>query len=270
MHPTLIAIGPISIKVFNLFLVFGFLVTAFIFWRRTKEEHYQEGELFDGFLLAVLVGFVAGRIGFVLGHFNEFGFDFPKWLNIFSFGGFSGLLGLIAATFYLALFAKRKHWDVFSILDHWVTSLSLGVGIIYLGLFFDSAGSGLATSLPWGITFPGQLEPHHPVQLYWAGFFFLLFAFLSWVEYRYRTFTWYRAGKKAAQTGFLTASFLIFLGLFSFLMIFVTAPQLTFKGVRLDYWLSGFTFISGLVLMAIRSNRFQLRKKKPPAIYAQK
>ncbi len=251
-------------------MVLGLFLVAFIFWRRTKEEHYQEMEVFDGFLQAVLVGLLAGRAGFILSHFSDFGFDIAKWFNIFVYGGFSGLLGLVVATFYLAFFAKRKRWDVFNILDHWVTSLTLGASVVSVGLFFDSAGSGLATHLPWGVTFPGQLEPHHPVQLYWAIFYLLLFFFLTWVEYHYRTFTWYRAGKKAAQTGFLTASFLIFLGIFSFLMNFLTTAQLMFRGVRLDYYLSLFILISGLVLMAVRSNRFHFKKKKPPKIYVQK
>ena len=264
MHPTLLAFGPFTLKTFNLFMVLGFLTTAFVFWRRTREEHYREDDVFDGFLLATLVGLVTGRAGFILAHWADFGFNVAKWFNVFTFGGFAGLLGLVMATLYLALFAKRHHWDVFSLLDYWVTGLALGAFFVYLGLFFDSAGEGVATTLPWGVTFPGQLEPHHPVQLYWAGFFLALFIFLSWVEYRYRTFGWYRAGKKAAQTGFLTASFLIFLGLFSLAMTFVTASQLGFKGLRLDYYLAGSTFLAGILLMAVRSNRFQFRKRRPP------
>ncbi len=267
MYPTLFTLGPFSAKTFNLFLVLGLFIAAFTFWRRTKEEHYQEIELFDGFLLAVIMGLVSGRLGFVLTHWSDFGFNFSKWINVFVYGGFSGLIGLLGATFYLAFFAKRRRWDVFSILDYWVTSLSLGVGMVYLGLFFDSAGDGQATKLSWGVIFPGQLEPHHPVQLYWALFYLSSFLFLLWVEGRYRTFGWYRAGKKAAQTGFLTASFLIMLGAFSFLIALL---KVSVSSTWFDYYLAGTALASGLILMAIRSNRFQFKKKKPPVIYVQK
>jgi len=270
MHPILFSLGPISLRVFNLFLVFGLLITAFVFWRRTKEEYYPEDELFDGFLLAILLGLIFGRAGFIFSHLHEFANHFSQWLNIFSFPGFLGLLGLLTATLYLAFFARRKKWDVFEILDYWVTSLTLGASLIYLGLFFDGSGSGLSTSLPWGVIFPGQAQPHHPVQLYWSAFFLLMFIYLAWVEYRYRTFIWYRAGKKVARTGFLTASFLISLGLFSFLVNLVTTPQFIFNQFRLDFYLAASIFLVGLILMLFRSGKLDLKKKRRPYFYEKK
>ncbi len=270
MHPILFSFGPINLRVFNLFLVLGFFISAFIFWRRTKEEYYPEDELFDGFLLATVFGLVAGRAGFILSHLNEFAHYPNHWVNIFAFPGFLGLVGLLTATLYLAFFAQQKKWDVFEILDYWVTSLTLGASLTYFGLFFDGSGNGLTTSLPWGVIFPGQAQPHHPIQLYWAIYFFLMFIYLSWVEYRYRTFIWYRAGKKVARTGFLTASFLISLGLFSFLINFITSPQFVFYQWRLDFYLAILIFFSGFGLILIRSGKLSFKKKRRPYFYDKK
>jgi len=50
MHPTLINLGPVAISS-NSILFFGFLTTAFVYWRKTREEHYDQDQAFDAFYL---------------------------------------------------------------------------------------------------------------------------------------------------------------------------------------------------------------------------
>lgn len=232
---------------------------GYFFWRRGKEEHYSEENLFDGFVLAVLVGSLFGRLGFVFFHLEQFGLNLVRWLDIFAYPGINTLIFLVVASVYLYRYALRNRWDVFEVMDFAVGALCLGLFFSWLGLFFDGTGFGTATNLPLGMVFPGVFDRHHPVQLYYTIFYLILFIYLNRVEYRYRTFLWYRYGKKTAQTGFLTSIFLIFTGLFSLIVNFVSLPTLVVDGWRFDFGLSLTLLIFGLLLLGIRSGRISTR-----------
>ena len=65
MYPTLFQLGPVIVRTSSLFSLLAFLATAFIFWKKTKEEHYHQDQAFDAFLLASIAGLVVGRVGFM-------------------------------------------------------------------------------------------------------------------------------------------------------------------------------------------------------------
>lgn len=255
MWPTLFSIGSFSLQTMSIFMVLAFLTMSFVFWRRGREEHYREDQLFDGFLLSVAVGAVVARIGFVIFNFDQFGWSLFSWFDVFSHPGFSGVVGLIAATFYLYRYALKHKWDAFEILDFWLTSVSAAAIFVFIGKFLEGSGVGYTTNLPWGMTFPQLLEPHHPVQLYFVVFFIGLFWYLYWVEYHYRTYEWYRAGKRAAQTGFITAMFVIFSSAFFLLMTLFQPSSLVVGDLTLDRLLYGAGLLWGIGLLYARSGR---------------
>lgn len=255
MFPILIALGPLTIKTISLFYALAFLASGFIFWRRGREEHYKEDVLFDGFLLSIVAAVMFSRFGYILFHFDIFGFSVLKWVDFLTYPGMSGVFALIAAGAYLYRFAGKQKWDNFEILDFWAPAMTLGLAIISLGMFFDGGGYGNATNLPIGVTFPNLVEPHHPIQLYLLIFYLLLFVYLSWAEYHYRTFEWYRSSKKTAQTGYLTSVFVIAVGLINFVLSFFRPPTLVFYSVNIDLLISLLAFIAGVVMLYVRSGR---------------
>lgn len=261
MLPVLFSVGPFELRTLSVFLVIAFLTSAFTFWRKGREEHYSEGEFFDGFIMATILGFLAGRIGFVLLNYQRFGFSILQWLDIFAYPGVNGVIALLAATVFLYQFTAKNKWDVYEVLDFWVLALSSGLTLAYIGLFFDGTAVGNATSLPVGMMFPGLLEPHHPVQLYAAVFFLLVTLYLGRVEYRYRTFEWYRFGKKTAQTGFLVSMFLIASALFFFLLSWLKNPTIQIGGINFDRILALVVFVTGLLLLFTRSGRSFFKKR---------
>lgn len=261
MFPVIFSYGPFELRTMSIFMVLAFLVSAYVFWKKGKEEHYGEGEFFDGFLMAAVIGFIGGRLGFIALNFDRFGFSILKWLDIFTFPGINGLIGLVIATLYLRRFARNNKWDIFEVLDFWVLALVSGMIWSYIGLFFDGSAFGNPTHLPVGVMFPGVQETHHPVQLYSAAFFILLGFYLSKVELRYRTFAWYRAGKKTAQTGFLVCMFLLAISIFYFVLSWFKPPTFQTYGIDIDRILALLAFISGLFLLYTRSGRSFHRKR---------
>lgn len=211
--------------------------------------------MFDGFLISTFIGLFASRIGYVIFQFPLFGWDVWKWFNVYQHPGFNLLFGGFVAALYMYRFAQKQKWDVFEVVDFWSLSFSFGLGVVWLGMFFDGTSFGNPTSMPWGIIFPGVVERHHPVQLYFAVMYFLLFWYLSWADYHYRTFSWYRAGKNTAQTGFMTSVFLITTSVFSLLMILLRPPQLVLFGWPLDAVIYLALSIGGGYLLFNRSGR---------------
>ena len=263
MHPTLISLGPVAISSNSIFVFLAFLTTAFVYWRKTREEHYDQDQAFDAFLLASIVGLLTGRVGFVLLNFGELGMNFWNWFNVINHPGSLELFGLFGASLYLYRYAGKQKWDQFEVLDFWFLAISAGMVLRQLGNFFAGTGFGYETQLPWGMVFPGVFVRHHPAQLYTALFFLGLYIYLYWAEFHYRTFLWYRAGKKTAQTGFLTCVFLTATGLFMLLMRLVRPAQLEINQAELDYFIYGAMTLIGAAMMYLKSGRLiTFRSKK--------
>jgi len=267
MWPTLINFGFFQLKSLTLLAILALFFAAFVFWHKGKEEHYDNMELFDAFLISGAFGVAIGRLSFVL--FNLALFKDNWWLifNLNQVPGNIPLLTLVAAGFCLYFLAKKRKWDPFEILDFWVTAISLGMIFLYFGFFLAGSYPGRFTSMPWGVVMPGNFEKSHPVQLYFFVFYLLLFNYLLRVEYRYRTFEWYRRGRKTAQSGFLLSTFLIAVGSFYLLMTAVSVPRMLVLGTVIDHWVYLVLLIFGVFLLLSRSGlTIKAKHKKPPQI----
>lgn len=257
MLPILFTTPFFVLRTLTVFSVIAYLVSLFFYWKKGKEEHYDEAVMFDGFLLSSIVGLIVGRISFVILNFSSFSSALLSWFDIWNHPGSLFEVGLIAAGLYLARFAKNQKWDVFEILDFWSIAVAAGLAILNIAYFLDGSQFGTATTLPWGVTFEGLLEPHHPTQLYRFIFFSVLVWYLSWVELRYRTYEWYRVGKRNAQTGFLIAMFLIMLGVFNLLLSPISLETSNFFGISMLSISSALSATVGAMIMVSRSGRFQ-------------
>jgi len=249
------------------FFFLAFVSAGFLFWRKAREEHYEEAEVFDGFLRSTLVGLIGSRIGYLIFQFPLFEWEIGKWFNMYSYPGFNLLFGGLLAALYIYRYAQKKKWDVFEVVDFWSLSFSFGLGVVWVGMFIEGTGFGNATALPWGVLFPGVIERHHPIQLYFAAMYFLLFWYLSWADFNYRTFSWYRAGKNTAQTGFMTSIFLIVTSGFSLMMSFIRPPQLVLFGWQLDALIYTILTLLGGYLLFTRSGRTLKFSRRPRSTY---
>jgi phosphatidylglycerol---prolipoprotein diacylglyceryl transferase len=268
MFPVLLSLGPVQIQTMSALLALGFLVASFIFWRKGKEDYYSEEQLFDGFLFSVAMGFVGARVGYVVFHLETLGWNIINWLNIVGMPGMSGVVGLLVASFVLYRFAQDKKWDAFEVMDFWTIAVSLGLVFSSLGALASGVDFGYPTTMPWGVVFTGLVEKHHPTQLYGAIYFLGLFLYLTWLESRYRTFRWYRATKKTAETGFIMCMGLIGTSLFSLLVGFLKPPTLEFFDVNMDRVGALVFLIAGVLLLYTRSGRSLGWKKKKKRLFS--
>lgn len=262
MLPILFELPFIRIKSLTLLAFLAVFFSAFTFWRKGREEHYNTFDIFDAFLLSGLVGFIVGRIVFVIFHWASFSSNIFNIVNIIDKPGNEPLIVLTAAVWFLYRYAAKAKWDAFEILDFYVTAISLGMIFIYAGFFLDGSYGGTFTNLPWGVITLGTFEKTHPAQLYSLLYYLFAYIYLSRVEYVYRTLEWYRSGKKTAQSGFLFSTFLIFTALFHLLTGPTRLPGIFLSGVVLDYFIYLAMLLFGLILLYVRSGRsFHFFKK---------
>lgn len=255
MRSVLFNLGPLSFSTIGFFSMLAFLSSAFIFWRKTKEEHYDQQQAFDAFLLASLVGLVIGRIIFVMINFKQLGLSIWNWIDVVANPGSSAMFGLLGASIYLYKYAKRQKWDVFELLDFWFLAVAGGLVLNQIGSFVAGIGFGYQTNLPWGMIFPGVFEKYHPVQLYGAIFYVAVYLYLNWAEFNYRTFSWYRFGKKTAQTGFLTGIFIIASGAFLALIQLVKPAWYMMAGINFDLIFALCLIVFGAIFIYVKSSR---------------
>ena len=78
MFPILFSIGKFDIKTITLFVLLSFFFSSFIFWRKGREEHYSEADIFDGFVLAAIIGSIFARGVFILFNISNIGFNIVK------------------------------------------------------------------------------------------------------------------------------------------------------------------------------------------------
>ncbi len=240
---------------FGPFLVLSFFAGAFVLWKKGKEEYYDENQLLDVFISASFWGLVGARLGFILVHFPEFGFDVLKWLSLFVYPGYLGFSGLALGLMVLYTKAKKLKWDAYEICDFGAIALTIAIVCITIGMFVNGSGFGNSTTLPIGLPFPGVFDRRHPTQLYAAVLYFLFFILLWKVERIYRTFMWYRENRRTAQTGFIFAVFWIGYGLIGLGLGLVGPPAVSIFSFSIDPILYGAAVCYGLAMLYIRSGR---------------
>lgn len=227
---------------YGLLFAFGFfcgywILTAMLMrdLKEQKEPRKTALKLVDGLCWFVVVGTIVGaRLGHVLfyhpGYYAQYPWEIPKvWEGgLASHGGIVGVL--LALIFYLPK-ARRElpHLTYLGLADRLAVPSAWVACCIRIGNFFNQEIVGTPTTLPWGVIFGHPFDgvpgtPLHPVQLYEAGFYFLVFCGLRML--------WKRKGE-CLREGVLTGALFTSIFTWRILMEFVKEPQ---GAVFLDGW----------------------------------
>lgn len=191
-------------------------------------------ELVSWAIVGVLLG---GRLGFVL--FYEPAFFLAHPLKIFAVweGGMSSHGGFIGLTLALFFAVRHRSMDPWKIADLVTVPGGIGLALGRIGNFINQELYGTATTLPWGMSFPGVSGLRHPVQLYEvaADLTIALVCFLSL--------------RHAKADGRTLALFLLLYGIARFLLEFVREQQYPiFLMLTRGQWLTIPLFLVGVFL----------------------
>lgn len=166
MYPVLLSIGPIHLYSFSVFLVLGWAVFSFLFWKLLRAQGVEEEKIFDLTFYSTLVGALAGRSIYVLLHWGTFADNLLKVVAIWVAPGLSLYGGIVGAVMTLIALGRAYKVRVGYLLDALAHALPAALLVSFAGSFLDGAEVGLPVSLPWAIRYIGHTQPRHPIQAY--------------------------------------------------------------------------------------------------------
>jgi len=233
--PTIIDLGLLSLRWYGLLFATGFALGYFITKRVYQEAGHSEREL-DTLLWFVVGGAIIGaRLGHVFfynwDYYSQHLLEIPQvWQGgLASHGGGIGLF--LALWLYSRYVIKRP---MLWITDRLAMSVPLAGAFIRLGNLMNHEIVGAPTEVPWAFLFTRYESvpiPRHPAQLYEAGAYLLIFAWLF--------FLFWRSNAKQ-KPGMLTGLVLVLIFIARFLIEFVKEVQ--------EPWEVGLTLNMGQML----------------------
>lgn len=238
--PILFTVGKFQVFTYGVFLVLGFLIASFIVFRYGRWD-LKEEEYMDAFVYTSFFFLIGARIFYILTHFESFSTNLLSYIVFRIEPGLSLYGGLFFGVLFLWYYAKKRKINLQRILDVFSIASSFGFSIVSLGSFMSGGSFGKVTKLPWGVRVEGATITtglYHPVELYQALVFFLLFLVLSFLSFSY-----YR--KKEGQVSIV---YLTCLSFFVFLLEFLKAkPVYLYYHITLNHLLSLGIFVGCIV-----------------------
>ncbi|WP_076361505.1 prolipoprotein diacylglyceryl transferase [Aeromonas hydrophila] len=254
IDPVAFSLGPLSVRWYGLMYLFGFAFAMWLAGRRADAPNsgWTRNEVSDLLFYGFLGVILGGRVGYVLFYnFDLFLADpfylFKIWTGGMSFHG--GLIGVITA---MVWFAHKTNRHFFTVADFVAPLIPFGLGVGRIGNFLNGELWGRVTDVPWAIIFPeAGPEPRHPSQLY-------QFALEGVVLFIILNLFW----RKNPPRGAISGMFLLFYGLFRFLVEFVRQPDsqlgLYFQEISMGQILSTPMIIIGVLMIWVAYKRPQL------------
>ena len=258
LDPVAFTIGPLSVRWYGIAYILGFLFTALIMWRLSKrwKISFDEDALFT-ILLCVIVGVIVGaRVGYCLMYGNGYYLSHPIEILFINQGGMSFHGGLAGALAGGAVAAKLTGIPFLTLADMGAIAAPAGLFLGRCANFINGELWGAVTDAPWGVVFGGAagMMPRHPSQLYEAllegvVLFCILFVLSRKTPPRPR--------------GTFIGVFLIFYGLFRFLVEFVRQPDAHIGYLYGDWLTMGQLLSAPVIIIGVVVLVFALRKNMP-------
>lgn len=233
VSPEIFRLGPLVLRWYGLLFALGYLSGYLVIRWMFKRDDIPLQDADMAFLCTVAGTAVGGRLGHCLFYEPSYYLNHPFEILAIWKGGLAShgtTAGILVALFFFA--RRRPRLPYLWLLDRVGVAVAVGGSFIRLGNLFNSEILGKPSDLPWAFVF-GRVDmvPRHPVQLYEAIFYALLFAVLL---------SLYRRGF-CTSPGSLIGLFMISLFGFRFLVEFVKQPQAAFGPqlhLNVGQWLS--------------------------------
>ncbi len=191
MYPILFTIGGVHIASFSIFLILGWCVFSFVFWKSLRDDGVLEERIFDLTFYASTVGLVAARAWYVLTHWGNFSGSLIKIPALWVAPGMSLMAGVIAGLLVMLSIAKRMKIRLGTVLDGVGVALPGALIVGGVGSLLDGGSIGrVAAGLPWAIRSVGLGEPRHPYPLYMIALLVIILLIVGLLSERARIWKW--------------------------------------------------------------------------------
>ncbi len=257
-------IGPLDIHFYALILVTAILISTWYTSRRAKSRGENPEIVWDIITWALIPGIIGARLYHVLtptpasGLTTQYYFQHPLEILAIWNGGLGIYGAVLGGALGVALYAKYHHVSVLKWLDLAMPGLLLAQAIGRWGNFVNHELYGAPTTLPWAVVIPPekrlpgyeQYSTFHPLFLYESLWNLASFAFMLWLERRYR---------QHLREGDLVLIYMILYPVGRFLLDFVRLDSNGIGALTTAQWASLAAAIIAGFLLAVR----HFRPRKP-------
>ncbi len=217
IDPVAVSLGPLKVHWYGIMYLIGFIGAWGLGVIRAKKPYtaLEKNQVADAIFYGAFGVIIGGRVGYMF-LYDLSNFIHQPWI-IFRIwdGGMSFHGGLIGVFVAFLLYAHKIKANVWDILDFFAPMVPIGLGAGRLGNFINGELWGRVTDSSFGMIFPtGGPLPRYPSQL--VEFFLegvILFVIL-WV-----------VSIKPRQRFTMCALFILFYGIFRFLVEFLRQPD---------------------------------------------
>lgn len=176
---------------FGLMIAIGILAGIYVAYLEVKRKKLDVDKSFDIAIYSIIAAIVGARLFFILFYDLSYYLENPIEIIKIYEGGLSIHGGLISAFLAAFFYIRKNKLNFFQYADAMAPGIILGQAIGRIGC--DVFGKVMASPLPWGIQYQGQLV--HPAQVYEFLLNYLVF-FILWrkrktIEYDGQIFVWY-------------------------------------------------------------------------------
>jgi len=237
----------LTLPTFGLMLWLAAVAAAFVMDRSFRRAHVETDALS---IVAVTV--VAGIVGAKLWHVIDTPIEFRElgWQVLWARDGYAWFGGLLFGISALLFQGWWSNIGSLRTLDLAAPAAAIGYGIGRIGCFLAGDGCyGIATNLPWGMSFPNGIEPTapfvrvHPTPLYELAAALLIGAWL-----------WWRAGKPR-PAGAIVGEYLLLSGIARFLVEFIRRNPKVLCGLSNAQLASVGSALAGILLIVWANTR---------------
>ena len=233
IDPVIASIGFIQIRWYGIAYVLGFLIGLYLIKKiNNRFSSPLKTKLIDDFFIWSVIGvIIGGRLGYVALYQTSSIINNPFSIFFIWQGGMSFHGGLIGIILSILIYSKFKKINFFQLSDLVAIVAPIGILLGRLANFINVELYGRTTDFAIAMIYTTiDNKPRHPSQLYEAffeGIVLFLILYLSFSRFIIKN-----------KYGLTTSFFLIFYGIFRFLLEFLREPD-AHLGLYYNYFSMG-------------------------------
>lgn len=181
----------------GIFRVLGIVVFLYLLWRNLR-ENYDDQKLITFSWLALLGFLIFGRFFYGLINWGVWNNDLIDWVLVTSKPGMSYIGGYLGLVLVVWLFSRKEQWKFLSFMEDLLRPFLAMMVFLMLDEFLRSKFDF--------------------ILILYLALLILLFPLFNFFARRYRSFVWYKSGKKGFVL--LLLNFLFFLTVSLILILF--------------------------------------------------
>ena len=215
INPVLFDFGFVQIYWYGLMYLLAFLSAYLLANHRAKQlKNWNTQQIEDLIFYGAVGVVVGGRLGYMLFYNLSNFLSDPLSLFAIQGGGMSFHGGFLGVMLAMVAFNRKHKKELFDTFDFVVPLVPLGLFFGRMGNFINGELWGKVTTSPMGMYIQEQGVSRHPSQLYEAFLEGLVLFIILWLY-----------SNKPRPIMSTSALFLIFYGLFRFIIEFVRVPD---------------------------------------------